>query len=90
MALSEEAAQHFTDYVREADLSDTSFGHDEALLAFAAWAMVHEPAALHETFAFDAIMAERGVNDNKVRYVHAVLGAAHPLVVAYERERSRS
>jgi hypothetical protein len=90
MALSAEAAQRFIDYVEHADMSDTAFGHDDALLAFAAWALVHEPTALYESFAFDGIMAERGVNENKVRYVHAVLGAAHPLIVAYERERSMS
>jgi hypothetical protein len=88
MALSPEAARHFTDYVEHADMSDTSFGHDDALLAFAAWALVHEPTALSETFAFDGIMADRGVNENKMRYVHAVLGAAHPLIVAFERERA--
>ena len=88
MALSAEAAQRFIDYVEHADMSDTAFGHDDALLAFAAWALVHEPTALRESFAFDGVMTERGVNENKMRYVHAVLGAAHPLIVAYERERS--
>jgi hypothetical protein len=88
MALSAEAAQRFTDYVERADMSDTTFGHDDALLAFAAWALVHEPTALHERFAFDGLMAEHGVNENKMRYVHAVLGAAQPLIVAYERERA--
>ena len=88
MALSPEAAQHFTDYVEHADMFDTTFGHDDALLAFAAWALVHEPTALQETFAFDGIMTDRGINENKIRYVHAVLSAAHPLIVAYERERA--
>ena len=88
MALSPEAAQRFMDYVEHADMSDTTFGHDDALLAFAAWALVHEPTALQETFAFDGIMTDRGINENKMRYVHAVLSAAHPLIVAYERERT--
>jgi hypothetical protein len=88
MVLSEEAARRFNDYVGHADMADTTFGHDEALLRFAAWALVHEPTALQEAFAFDGIMTERGVSENKQRYVHAILGAAHPLVVAYERERS--
>ena len=88
MALSEEATRRFTHYVEQANTSDTGFGHDDALLTFTAWALVHEPAALSETFAFDAIMTERGVNENKARFVHAVLGAAQPLIVAYERERS--
>jgi hypothetical protein len=87
MPLSTEAAQRFADYVEHADMSDTDFGHDDALLAFAAWALVHEPTALHETFALDGIMTERGVSVNKMRYVHAVLGAAHPLITAYEREQ---
>jgi hypothetical protein len=88
MTLSTEAAQHFTDYVEHADMSDTTFGHDDALLAFAAWALVHEPTALQETYALDSIMTDRGINENKARYVHAVLSAAHPLIVAYERERA--
>lgn len=88
MPLSAEAAQRFTDYVEHADMSDTDFGHDDALLTFAAWALVHEPTALHETFAFDGVMTERGINVNKRRYVHAVLSAAQPLLVAYERARA--
>ena len=88
MAISDEAARRFTQYVVKADMADTTFGHDDALLGFAAWALVHEPTALREAFAFDGIMTERGFNDNKMRYVHAILGAAHPLIVAYERERS--
>jgi hypothetical protein len=88
MPLSTEAGRRFTDYLDTADMSDTNFGHDDALLAFAAWALVHEPTALHEPFAFDGLMTERGVNVNKMRYVHAVLGAAHPLLEAYERERT--
>jgi hypothetical protein len=69
-------------------MTDTTFGHDDALLAFAAWALVHDPTALHGTFAFEGIMTEHRVSDNKMRYVHAVLGAAQPLIEAYERERS--
>jgi hypothetical protein len=88
MAFSAEAARRFTDYVEHADMSDTTFGHDEALLAFAAWALVHEPTALQDAFAVDAMMTDRGINENKMRYVHAVLSAAHPLIVAYERERA--
>ena len=88
MALSVKATQRFTDYVEHANMTDTAFGHDDALLAFVAWALVHEPTALRETYALDGIMTARGVHDNKLRYVHAVLGAAHPLIVAYERERS--
>jgi hypothetical protein len=88
MALSVDAAQRFTDYVVHADMSNTAFGHDDALLGFAAWALVHDPSALHETFAFDGIMTDHGVSENKMRYVHAVLSAAHPLILAYERERA--
>ena len=90
MPFSEEAARRFTDYVGHANMSDTSFGHDESLLAFAAWALVHQPEALQEIFAFDRIMKEQDVNENKARYVHAVLGVAGPLLVAYERERLMS
>ena len=88
MALSEEAARRFDDYVGRADMADTTFGHDDALLGFVAWALVHEPTALQEAFAFDGIMTERGVSENKQRYVHTILATAHPLIVAYERERS--
>ena len=88
MALSVEATQRFTDYVVNADMSNTAFGRDDALLGFAAWALVHEPSALGEAFAFDGIMTDHGVSENKIRYVHAVLGAAHPLIMAYERERA--
>jgi hypothetical protein len=87
MPLSTEPARRFADYVEHADMADADFGHDESLLAFAAWALVHEPSALHEAFALDGVMSERGVNVNKMRYVHAVLGAAHPLIKAYEREQ---
>jgi hypothetical protein len=91
MALSDEAARRFSDYVEHADMSATSFGHDEALFDFAGWALVHEPTALEETFALDVIMTERfGANDNKIGYIHAVLGAAQPLIVAYERERAKA
>jgi hypothetical protein len=91
MALSDEATRRLTDYLEHADMSATSFGHDEALFDFAAWALVHEPSALQETFAFDVMMAEHfGANDNKIRHVHAVLGAAEPLLLAYEREREKT
>jgi hypothetical protein len=88
MALSEEATQRFVDYVEHGDMTDTTFGHDDALLAFAAWALVHDPTALRSTFAFEGIMTEHGVNENKMRYVHAVLGVALPLIETYERARS--
>jgi hypothetical protein len=87
MALSEEATRRFTEYVEQSDMSDTSFGHDVGLLNFTAWALVHDPTALRESFALDRIMTQRsGASENKMRSVHAVLGAAHPLIVAYERE----
>jgi hypothetical protein len=88
MALSAGAARRFATYAEHADMSDTNFGRDEGLLEFVAWALVHEPTALDEAFALDGILSEHGVNDNKTRYVHAVLGAARPLIAAYERERS--
>jgi hypothetical protein len=91
MALSEEATRRFTDYLEHTDVSITSFGQDEALFDFAAWALVHEPAALEETFALDALTTEHfGGNDNKLRYVHAVLSVAQPLVAAYERARAQA
>ena len=32
MALSEQTTKRFTDYVTHADMADTTFGHDAALL----------------------------------------------------------
>jgi hypothetical protein len=88
MAISAETARRFTDYVEHADRTDASFGHDDALLDFVAWAVVHDPSALQDRFAFYGIMRERGVDVSKMHAVHTVLAAARPLVAAYERERS--
>ena len=88
MALSAEAAQRFTDYVEHADMSDTAFGHDDALLAFAVWALVHEPTALQRKLrvrrSHDRARRQR---EQKAICTRGA-GAAHPLIVAYERERS--
>jgi hypothetical protein len=87
LALSEEARQRFATVIDEADPSNTNRDDDAALLDFVAWGLVHEPSALKERFALESMMSERGLTDNRMRYVMIILHAAVPLVAAYERER---
>jgi hypothetical protein len=87
VALSEEARRRFGSIVDEADPSNANRDDDAALLEFVAWALVHEPNALDERFAFESMMSERGLTDNRMRYVMIVLRTAVPLLAAYERER---
>ena len=88
MALSEEARHRFAGVVDGADPSGTNRDDDAALLDFAAWALVNEPDALQERFALESMMSERGLTDNRMRYVMIILRAAAPLVAAYEHERN--
>ena len=87
MALSEEARQRFATAVDQADPSGTDPDDDAALLDFVAWALVNDPDALQERFALESMMSERGLTDNRMRYVLIILRVAAPLVGAYERER---
>jgi hypothetical protein len=87
VALSEEARRRFASIVDETDPSNANPDDDSALLDFVAWALVHEPDALSEFFALESMMSERGLTDNRMRYVLIILRAAAPLVAAYERER---
>ena len=87
MALSEEARQRFASVLDETDHANTNPEDDAELLDFVAWALVHEPDALHERFALESMMSERGLIDNRMRYVLTILRAAAPLVEAYEHER---
>jgi hypothetical protein len=85
--LSEEARQRFARVVDRTDPAGTNPDDDVALLDFAAWALVHEPDALQESFALESMMSERGLTDNRMRYVLIILRTAAPLVAAYTSER---
>jgi hypothetical protein len=87
MALSEHARQRFLAYINQTDLANTNPVDDTGLLHFAAWALVHEPEALEEPFAFQAIMATHGLTDEKMRYIQTILRAAPEMIAAFERER---
>jgi hypothetical protein len=87
MALSQEAERRFAAYVDHTDLSNTNPEDDAELLDFVAWALVHEPAALEEPFAFQGQMALRGLTDEKMRYVQTIVRSAPRLMAAFERER---
>jgi hypothetical protein len=87
MALSERARRRFVEYIDQTDLANTNPADDAGLLHFAAWALVHEPEALEEPFAFQSVMAEHGLTDEKMRYIQTILRAAPELIGAVERER---
>jgi hypothetical protein len=87
VGLSQEARQRFAQFVNQTDSSNTNPHDDAALLDFVAWALVRDPDALQERFALESVMSQRGLTDNKMRYVQTILRAAAPLVSAYERER---
>jgi len=88
MALSDEARRRFSLYVDTTDPSDTNPDDDTNLIDFAAWALINDRAALSEQFAFQSTMAQRGLTDEKTRYVQTILRAAPHLAAAIERERA--
>jgi hypothetical protein len=88
MPLSEEAARRFADYITQTEPSNITPTADSALFDFVGWALVQEPEALGEPFAYETMMSERGLSSNKMIYVHTVVATAQPLVLAYERARS--
>jgi hypothetical protein len=88
MALSDEARRRFSVYIDAADPSDTNPDDDETLMEFAAWALVNDREALVEQFAFQSMMAQRGITDEKSRYVQTILAAAPHVVDATDRERA--
>ncbi len=87
MALSQEARERFIAYIDQTDLSNTNPDDDAGLLDFLAWALVHEPEALEEPFAFQSVMASHGLTDDKMRYIQTIVRAAPELLAAYEQER---
>jgi hypothetical protein len=88
MALSHQARQRFIAYIDQTDLSNTNPDDDAGLLHFVAWALVHEPEALEEPFAFQSVMTGHGLTDEKMRDIQTIVRAAPELIVAYERERT--
>ncbi len=88
MALSDEARRRFSVYIDATDPSDTNPDDDRTLMDFAAWALVNERDALAEQFAFQSMMAQRGITDEKSRYVQTILAAAPHVVDAIDRERA--
>jgi hypothetical protein len=88
--LSEEARQRFALVLDQTDLSNTNPDDDAALLDFVAWALIHQPDALRESFALESMMSERGLTDSRMRYVLIILRVAVPLVAAYGAERDAS
>jgi hypothetical protein len=88
MALSDEARRRFSVYIDATDPSDTNPDDDRTLMEFAAWALVNDREALAEQFAFQSMMAQRGITDEKSRYVQTILAAAPHVVDAIDRERA--
>ena len=88
MALSDEARRRFSLYVDTTDPSDTNPDDDTNLIDFAAWALINDREALSEEFAFQSTMAQRGLTDEKTRYVQTILRATPHLAAAIERERA--
>ena len=88
MALSDEARRRFSVYIDATDPSDTNPDDDRTLMEFAAWALVNEREALSEQFAFQSMMAQRGITDEKSRYVQTILAATPHVVEAIDRERA--
>jgi hypothetical protein len=90
MSLSDEATRRFAAYVTQVDPSNIFLADDSALFDFVGWALVHEPEALGERFAYEGIMSAQGFGSNKMTYVQTVVAVAEPLLHAYEQERRRA
>lgn len=88
MPLSDEANQRFLTYASRTDPSNLDKSSDAALFGFVAWALVHEPSALDDHFAYENVMRERAFAETKSAYVHTVIATAAAIVAAYLRERA--
>ena len=75
-----------SDEKARAELSDR-VRRDE-LFAFVAWALVHEPEALADRFAYENVMRDQGFTEHKSVFVHTAIVVARPIVTAYEGERA--
>jgi hypothetical protein len=87
MTLSDEATRRFAAYVAQADPTNIRPAEDGALFDFVGWALVHEPEAVGERFAYEGMMSAQGFNSNKMTYVQTVVAVAQPLLYAYEQAR---
>ncbi len=85
--MSDEARRRFTTWVWQTDLSNTNPADDSGLMEFVAWALVHEPEALDQPFAFQAEMVNRGLTDEKMRYIQTIVRAAPDMIAAFEHEQ---
>ena len=87
MVLSDEARRRFNTYVWQTDLSNTNPADDTGLVEFVAWALVHEAEALGQPFAFQSEMVNRGLTDEKMRYIQTIVRAAPDMIAAFEHEQ---
>ena len=87
MPLSQRAHDLFLEYVSEADPELPHLRDDERLFIFACDALLHDPEALDEAEALDALMSEYDFNDRMKIHVLEVLEAAPGLILAYDRAR---
>jgi hypothetical protein len=85
--LSRRAHDLFSAYVSAADPELPHLRDDERLYTFACHAVLHEPEALDEAAALDAIMSEYNFSDRMKIHVLEVLEAAPGLISAYDRFR---
>jgi len=88
MALSDEARRRFSVYLDATDPSNTNPDDDTSLMEFVAWALVNDREAFVEQFAYQSMMAQQGLTDEKARYVQTILSAAPHVVDAIDRERA--
>ena len=88
MALSDEARRRFFVYLDATDPSNTNPDDDTSLMKFVAWALVNDREALVEQFAFQSMMAQQGLTDEKARYVQTILSVAPHILDAIDRERA--
>jgi hypothetical protein len=87
MPLSRRAHDLFLEYVSSADPELPHLRDDDRLFNFACYALLHDPNALDEAEALDALMSEYDFNDRMKIHVLEVLEAVPGLVRAYERAR---
>jgi hypothetical protein len=88
MPLSDEASRRFAAYAANTDPASVDPQHADELFAFVAWALVHEPEALADRFAYEKVMRDQGFTEHKSVFVHTAIVVARPIVTAYEGERA--
>jgi len=88
MSLSDEAHRRFLAYADNTDPSNLDPASDDELFEFIGWALVHEPGAMSEHYAYDRAMTDRSFTEVKSADVHTVIHAGPPIVAAYERALS--